>query len=337
MQIFITGATGFIGGQLARKLLRMGHTLHLIHREQSPMPAFATHPRVRLFKGDLLDPISLQGAMAGCEQVYHLAAYAKSWAKQESVYEAVNVTGTEYVLRAALAQGVQKLVFTSTAGTLGPSDHFPMDEFRPRKVPFFNPYERTKFRAEEVVQAYADKGLPSVIVNPPRVFGPGVMNESNAATRLIALYLSGRWRIILGNGSGVGNYAFVDDVVQGHMLAMQYGKTGERYILGGTNLSLKTYLDLVAELSGKHYHLFAIPMPVAIGFARWEAFRAKYFQHYPLITPSWLEKYKYNWALTSRKAERELGYTITPVREALQLTIEALRNPGSLKEQVPAS
>ena len=323
MSILVTGATGFIGSRLAQALAERGEHVHLLVRSAS---AVRGHRCVRTFTGDIRDALSVKNAMTGCDRVFHLAAYAKNWAKDPCTFEAVNVGGLRNLLDAAQQLSVRKIVFTSSSVTIGPSNGVPASEDIPREAPPFTEYERSKIGAERLVREYVAEGANIVTVNPTRVFGPGLLNEANSVTRMIQQYLNGTWRVVPGDGSGQGNYAFVNDVVNGHLRAMDHGKSGERYLLGGENASYNDFFSLLARVSGKRYRMLHIPSAIAMGVSRLEEFRAEHFNHYPLITPGWVKTFIADWAFSTEKAERELGYTVTPLHAALRRTVAWLRN-----------
>lgn len=323
MKIFITGATGYIGQQLALKLAEKGHELHALIRNPAK-GEIIKHSRILTFKGDLLNPDSIARAMESCELVFHIGAYA-AIDPNPKIYYDVNVKGTQNVFEEALKSGIKKVVYTSTGGIFGPSDPDPVSEYDFRKVPFFNDYETSKFIAEEMALRFCRKGLDVVIVNPTRVYGPGFDSVSNAVTRLTRLYLKGIGRFLPGNGQKIGNYAFVGDVVNGHLLAMDSGIPGERYILGGENVSYLHLFDLIGELSGKKLRLFQIPNFVLIFAVGLMSNTSKLVGLKPKVTTEWTRKYLYNWALSSEKAESELGYTITPLRSGMEKTIAWIR------------
>ncbi len=170
------------------------------------------------------------------------------------------------------------------------------------------------------------KGLHAVIVSPPRVYGPGLLSESNGMTRIIHRYEQGKWRLIPGDGSKISNYVFVDDVVHGHWLAMEKGKSGEKYILGGQNASYNEFFSMLKHISQKNYRLYKIPIWAMLLFAHMQLLLAKIFHKNPLITPIWVKKYLHNWELTSEKAQKELGYVITPLEVGLKKTLLWIRN-----------
>ncbi len=187
-------------------------------------------------------------------------------------------------------------------------------------------YETTKQECEHLCFEFCNKGLDVVIVNPPRVFGPGFLSKSNSVTLLIKKYIKGTWRIIPGTGKQIGNYAYIGDVVNGHILAMENGTPGEKYILGGTNISYNDFFELLAEVSGKKYKLFHLPFPIMLRVSKFELFMAETFGKPPLITPPWIKRYLQNRLLSSQKAVNELNYTITPLDEAIAKTIKWLKS-----------
>ncbi len=326
MKIFMTGATGYIGAVLRDQLIEEGHTVHAIYRPSSNKDINFSKPGVKYFEGNLLDVFSLRNAMKGCDQAYHVAAYARVWSRDPTLFYDVNVVGTRNVLNLALELGISKVVVTSTGATLLSSGRKnPADE-TDRKEHFTTEYARTKSLAEEETRKHNQKGLQTVIVNPPRVYGPGLLSESNAATKLIKWYTEGKWRFIPGDGSYIGNYAFVNDVATGHRQAMEYGESGEQYILGGKNMSFNELFRLVAEVIGKNYKLWPIPIPLIKNFAKFEEWKADRMKFKPLITPQWVENYMEDSALSSIKAITELNYTITPPVKAISETVNWLKS-----------
>jgi farnesol dehydrogenase len=324
MKIFITGATGFLGVKLCRKLVDEGHIIHALYRSESKVN-FLSHKNIRLFKGDVTDGESLKRAMKSCDYVYHLAAYAKVWAKDPSTFHKINYLGTMHVLNAARMLGVKKTVYTSTAGVFGPSIHKTVDEKSKRSIEVCTEYERTKAEAEKLVMDYVSKGQHIVIVNPTRIYGPGLLNESNSVTRMINLYINGRFRVLPGNGNSIGNYVFIDDIVSGHILAMEKGKRGEKYILGGANVSYRDFFNVLSRVTGKKYSQFSLPISLMLAISGAMLLLAKTVGISPLIIPRWVKKYNYNWELSSQKSKDQLGYKITPLEEGLSKTINYLK------------
>jgi len=325
MKIFITGATGYIGQKLVTRLINEGHYIHALCRAKPDGKLFENN-RIRIFEGDLLNTSKIDEAMKGCDQVYHMAAYARVWAKNPRTFFDINVRGTVNVLDAALQHGVKKVVVTSTGGTYGPSNGKPITEASLRTVDFYNEYESSKFIAEERVNQYVCRGLNAVIVHPLRVYGPGVQTASNAISNLIKRYVSGEWHIIPDDGNSMGCFSYIDDVVTGHMLAMEKGKAGEKYILGGENLSFNTFFSLLKRKSEKKYLLVKVPVPLMMVYGWQEEMMATLFGRTPLVTTKWIRKYNIDFSFSSEKAIRELGYKITPFEQGLTTTLSWLRH-----------
>ena len=322
---FVTGATGFIGGKLVGELTRCGHSVHALVRPASSRDRLDGE-RITTVEGDIRDRDSLLRAMEGCAAVFHLAAYARNWARDPRTFFELNVEGTRNVLGAARAAGVERVVLTSTMVTFGPTPPGVVgDESMPRITSrFFTEYEESKTVAEREALEVASDGLPVVVVNPTRVYGPGKLTEGNSVTVMIDLYDRGRFPVLLAGGVNVANYAFVDDQVRGHILAMGKGRVGERYILGGENVSLRQLFDLVDGVTGKRHLRCSLPVRLAMAYGRLEKRKAEWLGLYPRITPGWVETFLQDWAYSSAKAERELGYTITPLQEGIRLTCEWL-------------
>ncbi len=320
MKYFLTGATGFIGLELTKHLLLEGETVHALVRSPDN-PILPNHQNLVLFKGDVSDQKSIDRAMEGCDYVFHLAGYTKPWSKEKYLPYKINVEGTRGILESALKNKIKRVVFTSTAGTLKPSEtDEEIDENSPAPEFYFTEYEQTKREAEKLCLSFVLNGLDVVIVNPSRVYGPGQLNKSNSVTLLIKKYIDGKWRFIPGNGKNIGNYVYIENIVEGHMLALKKGKRGERYILGGTNASFNELFGLLAEITERHYRLFNLPLWLMILFSKIMGVLAAGFGIEPLITTPWVKRYNQNRVLTSKKAKTNLGYSITPLSEGVKKT-----------------
>ncbi len=325
MRYLVTGATGFIGNRLVEQLLKNGNEVHVLARSKEKVSQLYGD-KVTFFDGDLWDLDAIFEATQNCDAVFHLAAFANIWSKDKILAYKTNVVGTKNILEAAVKNKVKKVVFTSSAAVFPPSkkdEEIDENSVLPEK--YMTDYETTKFQAEQLCIEYCKKGLEVVIVNPPRIFGPGLLNKSNSVTILIKKYISGKWRIIPGTGSSIGNYVFIDDVVNGHILAMQRGIPGEKYILGGTNISFNGFFDVLSTVSGKDYKLFHLPFSIILAVSKLEFFLAETIGKKPLITPPWAKKYLQNRPVSSKKAINKLNYTITPLDEGIRTTIEWLK------------
>ncbi len=325
MKVFITGATGFIGGRLTEKLVSENHSVTLLVRNISSA-AFPQDQQITLVNGDLSDKPALMEGMKGCDWVFHLAAYAKPSYKDPSVVTRINVEGTVNVFRAALESNVRKVIFTSTGGTMSYShDGKPVDELSNPDPILHTLYEKTKAEAEKIALDFSREGLDVVTVNPTRVYGPGKLTESNSLTKIIRAYIEGRWRIIPGDGRSIGNYVYIDDIVEGHILAARYGRKGERYILGGENHSFKELFEIIGEAAGNKRTMVNLPAGLMKAVAGIVMSYSKITGSPPAITREWLDKYLNDWIMSSDKAVKELGYGITPLAEGISRTIEWLK------------
>ncbi len=325
MNVFVTGATGFIGVSMCHALAAKGHTVHALVRNPGKAAAIR-HKQIRPSQGHLLDMDSLTEGMRSCDVVVHMAALARVWSRDPGEFHTVNIRGTVNVMNAALQAGVKRAVITSTAGVFGPSlDGQPVGEQMAPGTDPFTPYERTKAIADQEAGAYTEKGIDVVFLHPTRVFGPGQLSESNTVTAMIDGYLKGKWRVIPGNGKSIGNYVYIDDVVQGHLLALERGTSGEHYVLGGENVSYNEFFDILKEQSGIHHRLFHIPYGVMLSASTVMDVLA-WFGIKPLITSGFVKKYNYDWINSSQKAIDELGYRPISLKEGITKTIRWIRS-----------
>lgn len=323
-KIFITGATSSIGAHLVKFLLQEDTLLHILVRKKPTFDLF-NHPRIMFFEGDLSSEETLLKAMEGCSQVYHLAANASVWQKDPNVYFETNVRGTQTILEAALKSKIKRVIMTSSAGVLGPSLTSIVSETKAREIDFFNEYESSKAMAELMIHNYVcEKGLDIVVVSPTRVYGPILFGPISSTTILVDKFLNGNWRIYPGTGKEIGNYAYIEDVAMGHMLAMKNGTKGETYILGGINCTYAEFYNKLSKLSGINRRMLVVPKFIQTTFATIQMLNAKLFGIKPSITPKWLAKGYYNWEVSSNKAISHLGYSITPMDVGLKKTIQTL-------------
>ncbi|KAB1061818.1 NAD-dependent epimerase/dehydratase family protein [Salibacter halophilus] len=323
---FITGGRGYLGGQLATELTKRGESVKLLNRPGSAVPDYlATNPKIEILPGDILNRKSLSEHTKNVDAIYHLAAFARPWAKDSATYFEVNVIGTTNVLEAAYHNGVKNVVITSSAGTFGPQkDEKLIDEsFSPAS--HFTEYESTKQRSIEESLKFIDRGLDIKFVSPTRVFGPGALSISNAVTRLIMQYWQGKFRFMPGDGNSIGNYAFIDDVVDGHISAQEKGKTGHNYILGGENISYREFFNYLAEQKGKKHKMVKLPIRLMVKVARGMELAAETTGKPPLITPGFARKYMHDWGTDLSKAKTEIGYEVTPFKKALTETVNWLK------------
>ncbi|MET0243835.1 MAG: SDR family NAD(P)-dependent oxidoreductase [Flavitalea sp.] len=317
MKILVTGAGGFIGNRLAETLAAQGHHINAMVRN---LPSAAVKdPNISYIKGDITDHSSVINATTGCDQVYHVAGYAKLWAAERKTFFNVNVTGTENVLKAALSEGVKKVVYTSSCAVFGPSLLTPITENDPRITAYTNDYDLSKLFAESTVKEYCAKGLNAVIVNPSRVYGPGLTTHANMISKLVLKARAGRPVLVPYIKNVIGNYAYIDDVVNGHIRAMLKGRTGERYIVGGENLSYEEVFKIVKE-EIPSARLIPLPASAVKLWGNFELLKHRLSGSEPKFTPDAAKRYLQDAAFDCSKAINELGYNITGFREGIRNT-----------------
>ena len=326
MKAFVTGGTGFVGGALVRKLLEVGYEVRALVRAGTNTRQLHGLP-VEQVEGDLRDPDSLQRGVAGCQLLFHVAALYSFWGYTDDDFFQVNVEGTRNALEAALKAGLERVIYTSSIATLAfHEDRSPVDERDPSRLEdMITPYKRTKYLAEEVAREYADQGLPVLILNPSSPVGVGD-HKPTATGQVVVDFLNGRMFGYVDTGM---NIVDVEDVAIGHLLAVEHGEVGQRYILGGENLTLKQVLDLLAEVSGLPQVKLRIPHSVALAWSYIDTGIARLNRnHIPAATPDKVRQSRRYEFYDSSKAIRELGFPKSSAREAFRKSVEWYRTNG---------
>jgi dihydroflavonol-4-reductase len=279
--------------------------------------------------GDLRDRESIERAVAGCEEVYHVAADYRLWVPDPDAMYAANVDGTRNVIEAARRAGARRIVHTSTVGALGIPARGIGTEDTPVSIDdMVGPYKRSKFMAERVAVDAARDGAPVVIVNPSTPVGPLDLKPTPTG-RIIVDFLNRRMPAFVDTGL---NLADVEDVARGHLLAAEHGRVGEKYILGGENLTLKEMLDRLARLSGLPAPRVRLPYAVAFGFALGAEAVSRVLTHRaPRASLTEVRMSRKHMFFDSSKARRELGYRPGPVDNALARAIEFFRRSGFVR------
>ncbi len=329
MPVLVTGASGFVGGAVARALVQAGAHVRVLMRQPANTDLVKDLP-VDIVTGDVRDYQSVLQATRGCHQVYHVAALYKLWVRRKQDMYDSNVLGTENVLRAAREVGVEKVVYTSSVATLGiPGDGRQGTEDTPVSLAdMIGHYKRSKFLAEQVALQYVQDGLPLVIVNPSTPVGGGDIKPTPTG-KLIVDFLNGNMPGYVDTGLNVVD---VEDVAQGHLLAATHGKIGEKYILGNENLTLRQILQLLAELTGRPAPRFKVPYTLALGVAYSDAALARLIPgREPFAPPVGVRLSKKKMFFSPAKAIRELSLPQTPVREAFRKAITWFRAHGYVK------
>src|SRR5437660_632477 len=324
----VTGATGFVGSAVARVLLKAGHPVRVLARPRSDRRNLKGLS-VEIVQGSLEDATSLAAAVAGCRYLFHVAADYRLWVPDPAAMFRVNVGGTRELMLAALAAGVERIVYTSSVASLGIVPGGVADEETPSTAEdMIGHYKRSKFDAEAVVrELVAEQGLPAVIVNPSTPIGPGDVKPTPTG-RIIVEAARGRMPGYVDTGL---NLVHVDDVAAGHLTALHRGRIGERYILGGENVRLGTMLADIAEIVGRRPPRLRFPIaalyPVALGAELFARLTGKP----PFATRDGLRIARHHMFFNDAKARRELGYTSRPYREAIADAIVWFKQAGYLR------
>jgi dihydroflavonol-4-reductase len=318
MKVFLTGATGFIGGNLARMLLADGYEVRALVRSGSDQRNIAGLP-IETVTGDLDDKQKLAEQIMGCDGVFHVAAHYSLWAKdREAIYRA-NVTGTKNLLAAAKTACVKRFIHTSSVAAIGvpPVGTLGNEATQTTVEALVSDYKKSKFLAEQAVLEAAHNGLDVVIVNPSTPIGAYDVKPTPTG-EIVLRFLQNRMPAYVHTGL---NLIDVDDVARGHILAWQRGRTGERYILGNRNLTLKEMLEMLATITGKPAPRFAIPhlIPLAVAFVD-EMILAR-FGKTPQVSFYSVQMSRKAMYYDSSKAVRELGLPQSPVQAAIEKAV----------------
>ena len=329
MKSLVTGANGFVGSAVVRCLLSAGHDVKGLVRHGCDRRNLETIP-IEITEGDLREPASLKQAVAGCDNLFHIAADYRLWIPDPHVMYDINVTGTKNLILSAAEAGMKRIVYTSSVATLGSNqDGTPANESTPSSLEMMiGHYKRSKFLAEQVVKKLADEHkLPLVIVNPSTPIGPRDIRPTPTG-RIVLDTLCGRMPAY----SDVGlNVVHVDDVAQGHLLAYEHGKPGERYILGGENMALLQILHAIDDITGKQTKRFYLPLKLTLPMAWIMEKIAMITGSEPRATVESVRMAKNRMYYSSDKAMRELGYKFRPALEAINDAVVWFQENGYCK------
>lgn len=333
MKAFVTGATGFVGSHVAEVLQQQGAELRLLVRSNSRTENIDFLNAERVI-GDLRDFESLRKGMSECEAVFHVAADYRLWVRNpEEMYRA-NVDGTLAVMDAAHQAGVKRIVYTSSVATMGfLSDGTIVDEETPVDLShMIGHYKKSKFMAEQAALAAGRSGAPVVVVNPTTPIGERDIKPTPTG-RIILDFLNRNFPAYVDTGL---NLADVREVARGHLLALEHAEPGQRYILGGENLTLKQILDKLATITGLPSPTMKVPHSVALGFAAFDQFFTGVVRHKePRATIEAVRMGRKKMFASSAKAERELGYRTLSVEDALRRASAWFTQQGYVRRPIP--
>ncbi|MEO5865982.1 MAG: hopanoid-associated sugar epimerase [Sphingomonas sp.] len=324
--VLVTGVSGFVGSAVARALAARGVAVRGLVRSTSARTNLTDFPGT-LVEGDARDPAAMTRALAGVRHLFHVAADYRIWAPDPEEIVRNNLASTRAVMEAARDAGVERIVYTSSVATLRPDPAGPADETRPATPEqAIGAYKRSKTVAERLVDAMVAEGLPAVIVNPSTPIGPRDVRPTPTG-RIIVEAANGRMPAYLDSGL---NLAHVDDVAEGHLLALEKGRLGERYILGGQDVSLGAMLRVIAANVGRRPPTIAIPRRPLFPLAYANEALARITGKEPFLTVDSLRMAAHHMFFSSAKAEAELGYRARPWQEAVSDAIAWFRAAGMI-------
>jgi hopanoid-associated sugar epimerase len=327
-RVLVTGVSGFVGSAVARAFAAEGYAVRGLARASSPHENLVDFPG-ELITGDLADPVSLPPALDGCIGLIHVAADYRLWAKDPEEIVRNNVTSTSAIMTAAFDAGIKRIVYTSSVATIAPLPGGAAGEDRPlTEATAIGAYKRSKVAAERLVEAMvAERGLAAVIVNPSTPIGPRDVKPTPTG-RIIIEAATGRMPAFVDTGL---NLVHVDDVARGHLLAYQQGQIGERYILGGQDVSLGDMIGVIARAVGRKAPTITLPRAPLFPLAWAAEAVAQLIGKEPFITADALRMAKYRMYFSSAKAQRELGYSARPYETAIDDALGWFRERGMLR------
>jgi NAD+-dependent farnesol dehydrogenase len=317
MKVLVTGGTGYLGRSVVKALAARGHEVVIFARSasRSGLPGTAVD-------GDIRDRAAVERAANGCDAISHSAALVSIWRRRREDFDDINVGGLRHVLAAASTLRTPRVLYTSSFVAIPP---------RGRTEPLeANDYQRTKVAADRIADEAVRNGSPLIRVYPGVVYGPGSFTEGNLVGRLIADHLKHRLPGLVGPEQR-WSYAYVDDVAAGHCEALERGRLGGRYALGGENAPQRRVFEIVQQLTGRRPPP-RIPYPIADLLGAAEELRVTLFGGTPLLTRGAVEIFRHDWSLDSDEAVSELGYTVTPLAEGVARTLRSIREKAAAAE-----
>lgn len=334
-RVLVTGASGFVGSRLVRALIDRGEQVKALVRPGSSLKQLSGYSpkQLELAIGDIMVEHTVYAALADCDRLYHVASNFRMWASNPDDILGPAVAGTRSTLEAARRRGLEKIVVTSSVAALGTEgDRAAMDEGHEFNLPDAETYVLSKYRAEQVAHEMIAEGLPAVVVLPTGIFGPGDWKPTPSGAGVLEYMTYPTWLKFPVTGGGM-NIVDVDDVVAGHILAMEKGRIGERYILGGDNVTFEEMFGILAEHTGLSTPGLRVPQGVVALTGGLMELAARFTGADPTITRRLARDYAFRFAwITSEKAEKELGYEHRSAKKALERSVAWFLEHGYVPE-----
>ncbi|KAF8098348.1 hypothetical protein N665_0268s0017 [Sinapis alba] len=335
MKILVTGSSGYLGARLCHALLRRGHSVRALVRRTSDVSSLPPQSDAfELAYGDVTDYGSLTDACSGCDIVFHAAALVEPWLPDPSKFVTVNVGGLKNVLKAVKeTKTIQRVIYTSSFFALGSTDGSVVaNEDQVHNERFFcTEYERSKAAADKIAMNAAAEGVPIVLLYPGVIYGPGKLTSGNMVAKLMIERFNGRLPGYIGSGNDRCSFSHVDDVVDGHIAAMEKGRIGERYLLTGENASFKLVFDMAALITGTKKPSFSIPLWAIDAYGWLSVLVSRITGKLPVISPPSVNVLRHQWAYSCDKAKVELGYNPRSLREGLEEILAWLKDLGLIQ------
>ncbi|HTS68042.1 MAG TPA: NAD-dependent epimerase/dehydratase family protein [Terriglobia bacterium] len=319
--ILLTGATGYLGSGIARELVARREPFRVFVRDPARLNFHPASSRCEVVLGDLRNRDAVRSAVQGVEAVIHTAALVKMWVRDRQDFHRVNVEGLRNLVEAAEQANVRRVVYTSSFLALGPSSDVNADETLRPAGPFTDAYEESKAHALDWLRREGARRFPVIVMFPGVIYGPGPKTEGNLVGGMIDQYLGGTFPGLLGSGEQRWSFSFIIPVVKAHLAALEKGKPGEEYLLGGDNRALNEFFRVLSYLTNIRQRVRHLPFALGKLVGAMEVARARAFGHTPQLTPGVVEIFKHDWVYSSAKAARDLAYQAPPLEEGLRMTL----------------
>lgn len=339
-KVLVTGASGYLGGRLCHALLNHGYHVKAFVRRTSDLSSLPTRTdsgdhggALELAYGDVTDYGSLLDACSDCHVIFHVAALVEPWIPDPSRFIKVNIGGLKNVVQVYKeTKSIEKIIYTSSFFALGSTDGYVADENQMHSGKFFcTEYEKSKAIADKIALEAASEGVPIVPVYPGFIYGPGKITSGNAVARMIIERFNGRLPGYVGQGNDIASFSHVDDVVDGHIGAMEKGRLGERYLLTGENASFNHVFDVAASITGTSRPKFTIPLVVIEAYGWLSVLVSRITGKLPIISPPMVEVLRHQWAYSCDKAKAELNYDPRSLAKGLAEVLPWLKSTNSIK------